>query len=124
MTTSPLQVPAEPLFPELLKYWQQTPKKTLIRDLSASASHPEASVERFLYDVLTLRIQLWGRFNEHTKQALQDPNADNVYIAVLASPGYETAVLCYAIYSVGAVIVPLCVSGPANPALLLAVLTR
>ncbi|KAB8262594.1 hypothetical protein BDV32DRAFT_147515 [Aspergillus pseudonomiae] len=105
MSAPPFQIPGQPFFTELFQCWRKTPKKTLIRDLSGCC--PEATLERFLYDVVTLRTRLWDSLDEHAKQALRDPNADNVFIAVLATPGYEYAVLCYTIYSVGAVIVPL-----------------
>ncbi|GAB1207270.1 hypothetical protein APSETT445_005983 [Aspergillus pseudonomiae] len=105
MSAPPFQIPGQPFFTELFQCWRETPKKTLIRDLSGCC--PEATLERFLYDVVTLRTRLWDSLDEHAKQALRDPNADNVFIAVLATPGYEYAVLCYTIYSVGAVIVPL-----------------
>lgn len=108
--SAPLQVPALPFFTELFQCWQQTPKKTLIREVSG----PEVTLEKFLYDVLTLRVRLYGSLNEHAREALCDHNADDVYIAVLATPGYEFAVLCYTIYSIGAVMVPLCASCPSN----------
>ncbi|KAE8367661.1 hypothetical protein BDV27DRAFT_154806 [Aspergillus caelatus] len=105
MSAPSFKLPTQPFFTELFQCWQETPKKILIRDLSGSC--PEATLERFLYDVVTLRIRLWGILDEHARQALRDPNADDVYIAILATPGYEYTVLCYSIYSLGAVIVPL-----------------
>lgn len=110
--SAPLKVPALPFFTEIFQCWQKTPKKTLIREVSGSCA--EVTLEKFLYDVLTLRVRLYESLSEHAREALCDPNADNVYIAALATPGYEFAVLCYTIYSIGAVIVPLCASDPSN----------
>ena len=99
-----MQIPQEPLLVDLFHIWEERPKATLIRDLSARKT---ATTEELLYDVLTVREHLHDSFNEEVQRQLRDPDTD-VFVAILADQGYGFVVLALAIYSLGAVFVPLC----------------
>ncbi|GMF66806.1 unnamed protein product [Aspergillus oryzae] len=99
-----LQVPREPLLSLLFQVWKSHPTKTIIRDLSDGY---ETTVEQFLYDVLTTRERILESLDSQVKDRLKGVDTD-VFVGVLVGPGHEFAVLAFALYSIGAVIVPLC----------------
>lgn len=99
-----LQVPREPLLSLLFQVWKIHPTKTIIRDLSDGY---ETTVEQFLYDVLTTRERILESLDSQVKDRLKGVDTD-VFVGVLVGPGHEFAVLAFALYSIGAVIVPLC----------------
>ena len=99
-----LQVPREPLLALLFQVWKSHPTKTIIRDL---ADGFETTVEKFLHDVLTMRERILESLDPEVKDRLSSTDTD-VFMGVLVGPGHEFAVLAFALYSIGAVIVPLC----------------
>jgi hypothetical protein len=103
-----LQVPREPLLCTLFQLWESHPTKILIRDYSSARQ--QASVGQFLYDVLTTRERILSSLDPDVQDRLNDAETD-VFVAVLVGPGYTFAVLAFALYSIGAVIVPLCKFG-------------
>ncbi|KAE8164464.1 hypothetical protein BDV40DRAFT_114352 [Aspergillus tamarii] len=98
-----LQVPREPLLALLFQVWKSHPTKTIIRDL---ADGFETTVEKFLHDVLTMRERILESLDPEVKDRLSSTDTD-VFMGVLVGPGHEFAVLAFALYSIGAVIVPL-----------------
>ncbi|KAE8362256.1 hypothetical protein BDV27DRAFT_166327 [Aspergillus caelatus] len=98
-----LQVPREPLLSLLFQVWKSHPTKTIIRDL---ADGFETTVEKFLHDVLIMRERILESLDPEVKDRLGSTDTD-VFIGVLVGPGHEFAVLAFALYSIGAVIVPL-----------------
>ncbi|KAE8308463.1 hypothetical protein BDV41DRAFT_592180 [Aspergillus transmontanensis] len=98
-----LQVPREPLLSLLFQVWKSHPTKTIIRDLSDGY---ETTVERFLHDVLITRERILESLDSQVKDRLRAEDTD-VFVGVLVGPGHEFAVLAFALYSIGAVIVPL-----------------
>lgn len=101
-----LDIPHEPFLARIFELSQESPKRTLIRD-SLDGHEREHSVEEFLYDVSTLKQQLYDGMSDETQKQLCNPDTD-VFISVLASPEYGYAVLVFAIYCLGGVVVPLC----------------
>jgi hypothetical protein len=104
-SVSQLQVPREPFLLDLFWHWQQSPEAIVLRDHSAKKR--EFSVAEFLHDVLTLRQKIFDSLDEDAKVQLTSHDMD-VFVAILAAPGYGFAALFFAIYSLGAVAVPLC----------------
>ncbi|KAB8208433.1 hypothetical protein BDV34DRAFT_190277 [Aspergillus parasiticus] len=98
-----LQVPREPLLSLLFQVWKSHPTKTIIRDLSDGY---ETTVERFLHDVLITRERILESLDSQVKDRLRGEDTD-VFVGILVGPGHEFAVLAFALYSIGAVIVPL-----------------
>ncbi|KAB8263439.1 hypothetical protein BDV32DRAFT_136076 [Aspergillus pseudonomiae] len=98
-----LQVPREPLLTLLFQVWKKHPTKTIIRDL---ADGYETTVEEFLNDVLVTRERILESLDPDVKARLRSADTD-VFVGVLVGPGHEFAVLAFALYSIGAVIVPL-----------------
>jgi len=60
-----------------------------------------------VYNVSIVRQRLYDSLNEDVQKQLRNPNTD-VFIGVLAGPGYGFAVLVLAIYWLGGVAVLLC----------------
>lgn len=102
-----LEVPQEPLLAKVFQLSQEWPRRTLIRDLSDNF-RTERTVEEFLYDVLTVEKRLYDSLNEEAREKLHssDPDAE-VFIGALVSVGYNFGVLAFAIYCLGAVVMPL-----------------
>ncbi|GAB1208447.1 hypothetical protein APSETT445_007196 [Aspergillus pseudonomiae] len=90
--------------------WKKHPTKTIIRDL---ADGYETTVEEFLNDVLVTRERILESLDPDVKARLRSADTD-VFVGVLVGPGHEFAVLAFALYSIGAVIVPLCKLFPSN----------
>ncbi|KAB8237950.1 uncharacterized protein BDW43DRAFT_262676, partial [Aspergillus alliaceus] len=99
-----LQIPREDLLSILFQLWQKNPTKSLIRDVSGTGY--EASVEQFLYDILTTRERILTFLDTDIKDQLNSPDTD-IFVGVLVGPGYAFAVIALALYSIGAVVVPL-----------------
>ncbi|OGM51309.1 putative AMP dependent CoA ligase [Aspergillus bombycis] len=99
-----LQVPREPLLTLLFQVWKSHPTKTIIRDLSDGY---ETTVGEFLNDILVTRGRILESLAPEVKVRLRSADTD-VFVGVLVGPGHEFAVLAFALYSIGAVIVPLC----------------
>lgn len=102
-----LNIPQEPFLTKIFQLWQESPKRTLIRDLSHDHHHQDHSVEEFLYDVSIVRQQLYDGMSVENQEQLRNPDTD-VFIGVLASSEYAYAVFVFAIYCLGGVIVPMC----------------
>ena len=66
----------------------------------------EASRERVLRDVLTLRNAIFDRLPDNARARLFQKGAD-VFICVILSGGYDFVVASIAILSIGAAVVPL-----------------
>ncbi|KAE8147127.1 amp dependent CoA ligase [Aspergillus avenaceus] len=98
------QVPQEPFFTELYQHWCKSPEAIIIRDLAIGK---ESTAGEFLYDVLIQRDRISQLINAKVQKQLDDPHSDNVFMAIFGTAGYEFAVLVFAIYSLGAVVVPL-----------------
>lgn len=96
-----MKIPQEPLLTAVLKHWQESPKRTVIRD------QREYTVEELLYDVSTAQKQIYDSLEESVKEQLRKFDT-NVFFGVLAGPGYGFAMLVLAIYWIGGVVVPLC----------------
>ncbi|KAE8387263.1 hypothetical protein BDV23DRAFT_186523 [Aspergillus alliaceus] len=103
MTGKSFQVPQEPFLIELFHHWRESPQHILIRDRNYEK---EATVSEFLQDILFQCQFISERLDSEIHSQLQELTHD-VFIALLARPGYEFAVLFFAIYSLGAVAVPL-----------------
>ena len=106
MTSPSLLVPNEPFLVEMFAHWQTSPYATIIRDVSAAK---EVTREEFLHEVLTVRSSIYESLSDEAKECLLEADRD-VFIAMLATPGYGFAVLFFAIFSLGAVAVPLCMA--------------
>ena len=101
-----LNIPPEPFLARIFELWQESPKRALIRDYLDDYPR-EHSVEEFLYDVSTVKQQLYDGMSDGTQKQLSDLDTD-VFFGVLASPEYGYAVLVFAIYCLGGVLVPMC----------------
>ncbi|KAK2752869.1 hypothetical protein FQN54_008022 [Arachnomyces sp. PD_36] len=101
---SQLQVPPEPFMLDLFQHWQQSPEAIVIRDHSVQKK--DFTVAEFLRDVLSLRKRIFDSLGENAKSQLSSPDTD-VFVAILAAPGYGFSALFFAVYSLGAVAVPL-----------------
>ncbi|KAB8228418.1 class I adenylate-forming enzyme family protein [Aspergillus alliaceus] len=103
MTGKSFQVPQEPFLIELFHHWRESPQHILIRDRNYEK---EATVSEFLQDILFQCQFISERLDSEIHSQLQKSTHD-VFIALLARPGYEFAVLFFANYGLGAVAVPL-----------------
>lgn len=103
MSVVSLCVPQEPFLVDLFHHWKKNPQAKAIRD--SSQIPQDTNISEFLYDVLTVRQRIWETLDDDVKQHLQSPDTD-VFIAVLASEDYSFIVLLFAIYVLGAAIVP------------------
>ncbi|KAJ5512497.1 hypothetical protein N7463_002049 [Penicillium fimorum] len=101
--TTLLEVPQGPFFDYIFHRWQTASKTLLIRDVPDSK---EANVERFLFDVLTVKENIYYQLDDTARLRLKEPDVD-VFVAVLADAGYSFAVLLFALYALGATAVPL-----------------
>ncbi|OQE10074.1 hypothetical protein PENFLA_c095G07633 [Penicillium flavigenum] len=99
------KVPSEPFLLQLFERWQQSPDAVVIKD---AAEGTQATGTTFLHDILIQKDYIYNRLDEDAKKRLSSPDEnDNVFIGLLAAAGYHYAVLFFAIYSLGAVAVPL-----------------
>lgn len=106
LSSASLLVPNEPFLVEVFRHWQESPHAIIIRDLSTTK---EATCEGFLYDVLIVRSSIHASLSDEVQKRLLETDKD-VFIAILAGAGYDFVVLFFAIFSLGAVVVPLCMA--------------
>ena len=111
--------PCHSLFARLVRFAHQSPPRLCVRD--DNAGH-EATHIQLLSDVLHLRSRIWRNLNPDVRHALEQ--RQEVYIAVLASGGYEYTVAMLAVLALGAAVVPLTVALPAEEAVYFATKSR
>ncbi|KAL3478141.1 hypothetical protein BJX99DRAFT_108438 [Aspergillus californicus] len=99
----PIEIPKQPWFTQLYHHWEITPERVCIRDYETGKN---ATFTEFLYDVVKHGEQLRSQLSEDIQTRLRDPS-EEVFITILAAPGYEFAVIVLAIYSIGGIAVPL-----------------
>ncbi|PLB48527.1 amp dependent CoA ligase [Aspergillus steynii IBT 23096] len=104
MTTTPLRVRQEPVLLRLFEWWQRSPQSVAISD--PRREEEDFTIANLLYDVLSVKQDLYEALSEDARAQLQDPKTD-VCIALIAHPGYRYCVLLLAIYALGGVAVPL-----------------
>ncbi|KAL4905469.1 hypothetical protein BDW74DRAFT_177839 [Aspergillus multicolor] len=103
MTRTTIEVPYHPWLDQLLQHWQESPDRIFIRDL---ATDKEATFGEFLYEALAHRERLYKQLSPETQRRLQDPS-EEVFVAIIASAGFEFAVLLLAVHILGGIAVPL-----------------
>ncbi|CAG8149475.1 unnamed protein product [Penicillium nalgiovense] len=104
-------LPNLPFFHRLLRYAQRSPSPIVVRDLVAGV---EKTYHHLVSDVLAFRMVL-ERSLSH--EARRDLSADKeVYIGLLAPGGYEYTVGFIAILAIGAAVVPMAATLPAEEA--------
>ncbi|KAL4912902.1 hypothetical protein BDW62DRAFT_206053 [Aspergillus aurantiobrunneus] len=94
MTRTYIQVPQQPWFVQFFELWQRTPECVFIRELETGK---EATFAEFLYEVFVHRDRLKSQLSPETLRRLQDPS-EEVFIATVASAGFDFVVLLFAIY--------------------------
>lgn len=106
-------LPNFPLLVRLLGFANRLPASHIaIKDLTTGF---EASHIRLLNDVLSLRASIFESLNQTSQERLV--KGEEVFVLVLASPGYDYAVSFLATLAVGAVIVPVSPHVPLQEAL-------
>lgn len=106
-------LPNFPLFQRLLGFAHRFPAtQDAIRDIVAKTS---ASHLQLLNDVLSLRNSVYHLLDHSTRQSLID--GEEVFLSLLAPPGYEYAVGFLTILALGAVVVPIAPHVPLQEAL-------
>lgn len=106
-------LPNFPLFSRLVGYAHRlAPTHDAIRDIVSGTT---ANHTRLLNDVLSLRNNVHQILDEGTRQSLS--RGEEVFLMLLAPPGYQYAVGLLAILALGAVIVPVSPHVPLREAL-------
>lgn len=103
MTRTIIQVPDQPWLRQLYDHWQRDPEGIFIIDHETGK---EATYTEFLYEVFSHRSRLKGQLSAATLRKLQNPS-EEVFIAIIAGAGFHYMVTLFAIYSLGAIVVPM-----------------
>ncbi|EME48676.1 hypothetical protein DOTSEDRAFT_67645 [Dothistroma septosporum NZE10] len=112
-------LPCHPLFNRLVRFAHAEPPRLCIRDVNTGV---EATHVQLLSDVLAFRSRVWMNLSTSVKEALT--NRDEVYVAILASGGYEFSVAILAALALGAAVVPMATVLPPEEALYFAQKSR
>ena len=115
----PNVLPAHPFFNRLVRFADATPPRICLRDDNTGF---EATHLQVLTDVLAFRIRIWESLSSTVRKQLDE--REEVYIAVLASGGYEYTVAMIAALAVGAAVVPMTIQLPPEEALYFATKSR
>lgn len=104
-------LPADPLFIRLISFAYRKPQRIAIRDDVANIERTHIGL---LNDVLSLRKTLQAALSPQTIADIE--NGKDVFIAVLASGGYEFSVAILAVLALGAAVSPLSIVQPVEEA--------
>ena len=104
--------PASPLFNRLVRFAHAVPPRICVRDDNTGKEYTHLQL---LTDVLALRERIWGSLTPAVRTQLDE--RQEVYIAVLATGGYEYTVAMLAALAIGAAVVPMTVHLPPEEAL-------